>query len=366
MNGIEQFLEGIYLEALKRDLVNDSFKIPENLQKHLAYIADYADNNKGVLAVLVTSIVYKCLHPTQDIRNHQQSITNGYSGRTFDTHYITPFLRAKAFPNMASSGWLTRSLEQKSPYTLSYPGAITPQKIKTAFLETLDIIQNQNINVVEALQYLLARLIHIRDSRQVEIAKPKNLSINAIMDVLVKHFDYPYSGRGASRLPVLAFFAVYTSLVKELKRYEGKHLLPIESHTSADSQSGRLGDIDIVDETGAAFESVEVKSGIAITTDIVERAKEKILPSSVCRYYILSTKAIRKQDEAHIAELISQVKNTHGCQIVINGIVPSLKYYLRLLENPVSFIENYANLLVFDQGIKFEHRNQWNKIIGTL
>jgi DNA (cytosine-5)-methyltransferase 1 len=50
-----------------------------------------------------------------------------------------------------------------------------------------------------------------------------------------------------------------------VKRFEGKKLLDIESHTSADSRSGRIGDIDIVDEKGRAFEAVEVKHGIPIT-----------------------------------------------------------------------------------------------------
>lgn len=43
----------------------------------------------------------------------------GYSGRSFDTKYITPFMKFK-FPKIAmrESGWLTRSLEQLEPYDL--------------------------------------------------------------------------------------------------------------------------------------------------------------------------------------------------------------------------------------------------------
>lgn len=366
MNSVEQFIENQYSKALASNMVADFETLPVSLRGYLDYVADNADGNKGVLAVVMTSLVYKSLHPHQDVRCHQQSIEGGYSGRTFDTHYITPFLREKSFPNMASSGWLTRSLEQKHPYTQSYPGAITPEKMKIAFLGILDIIQNQDINLCDAVKYLFAKLIAIRDSRRVEIAKPKNLSIETIIDVLIRHFNHDYAGRGASRLPVLAFYAVYMVLLKEIKRYNGKMLLPLESHTSADSQSGRLGDIDVVDGNGNSFEAVEVKSGIPVTYDIVERAKEKILPSHVVRYYILSTKPVRKGDEAAISDVVAQVKNTHGCQIVVNGIIPSLKYYLRLLENPTSFIENYAGLLSSDTNVKFEHRKVWNEIIGNL
>lgn len=87
------------------------------------------------------SIIHKSLHPNQDIRNHQTSIENGYSGRTFDTKYITPFLKSVKFPAMAESGWLTRSLEQKVPYDSYYSGAIKPDSLKTAFLQIIDFIQ---------------------------------------------------------------------------------------------------------------------------------------------------------------------------------------------------------------------------------
>lgn len=56
----------------------------------------------------VTLIVYKILHPQQDIRNHQTQIKGGFSGRTIDTKYITPTLKELNLPSMAESGWLTR------------------------------------------------------------------------------------------------------------------------------------------------------------------------------------------------------------------------------------------------------------------
>ena len=44
------------------------------------------------------------------------NMEGGYSGRSFDTKYITPFLKQKRFLGaMKESGWLTRSLEQNIP-----------------------------------------------------------------------------------------------------------------------------------------------------------------------------------------------------------------------------------------------------------
>ena len=366
MNDIEQRIERLYNEALSKDLERDFIGLPDLLIGHLDTIALASENSKGVLAVTLTSLAYKLLHPEQDIRRHQQSIDGGYSGRTFDSHYITPFLRAKSFPNMAESGWLTRSLEQKVPYDLNYPGAISPRTLKDAFLGTLDMVENDTFDLEAAIQYIFARLARIRDSRIIELAKPKNLSISDIIKALECHFTSTYRCRGASRLPVIAFYAVYQAMMPELKRYDEMTLLPLESHNSADARSGRLGDIDIVDRNGSAFEAVEVKYDIPIDKNIIERAKEKILPSSVRRYYVLSTCSVHKDEMAYISEIIKQVKNSHGCQIVVNGIIPSLKYYLRLLSDTALFVDNYAQLLASDESVKFEHRQRWNEIIAAL
>ena len=365
MNEIENYIETLYQKALSLETIR-MLQLSDSSRKNIDVIVEASENSKGVLAVTMTSLIYKSLHPEQDIRRHQTSIANGYSGRTFDSHYITPFLRGKSFPNMAESGWLTRSLEQKWPYTKDYPGAIKPLQLKNAFLELLGEVETDGYNSTDAIVYLFHQLISQRDSKRIELAKPTNLSISSIIDVLIRHFFFPYKSRGASRLPVLAFYAIYQSLIRELKRFENKELLSLENHNSADAQSGRLGDINVLDENGDPFEAVEIKHDIPVSIDIVERAREKILPSGVSRYYILSTAEIKKADIDKIDVIVNQVKNSHGCQIVVNGIIPSLKYYLRLLENPSSFLINYVTLLNTDETVKFEHKEAWNTIISQL
>lgn len=368
MRDVTEFLEEKFNNAIAESAESSRYidGLPLSMRNNLDSIADLAENARGVLAVTVTSLVYKALNPQQDIRCHQTSIPGGYSGRTFDTHYITPFLREKAFPNMSTTGWMTRSLEQKHPYDFNYPGAIQPDKIKRVFLSLIDQIETSLVPMDIAIEYLFTKLIQLRDQKKIELATPKNLSINSIMEALTKHFSRKYKYSGASRLPVLAFYAVYQALSAEVKRYEGKRLLTLEKHNSADSRSGRLGDIDVVDGMGNHFEAVEIKYDIPINKEIVEIVKEKILPSAASRYYILSTKGIKKGDEDVISTIIHQVKNTHGCQIVINGIIPSLKYYLRLLDDTSVFIQNYAKLMTNDETIKFEHKEAWNKIIADL
>jgi len=269
------------------------------------------------------------------------------------------------FPAMAESGWLTRSLEQKVPYDLNYSGAIRPDSLKSAFLQTIDFIQ-QGKDIDKLLCFLLQGLIIQRNAQQIDLAKPLNLPIATIIDLLSKHFDTKYSSEGASRLPVLALYAAYQCLINETKRFEGKVLLPMESHTSADSRSGRIGDIDIIDEKERAFEAVEVKHGIPITAQLVKDAFEKFKTTQVNRYYLLSTANIDTSQADEINKEIERIKNIHGCHVIANGLTNSLKYYLRLLSDTSEFIENYVNLIEIDTALKFEHKTEWNKIISQM
>ncbi len=120
----------------------DSLGLRETQLRKIQMIVDKEETFKGVYTVLTTSLVYKSNNPNQDIRLHQANMNNGYSGRNFDTRFITPFLKQKQFLGaMKESGWLTRSLKQNLPYTLDYPGKISNIDVKKAFLEILDDIE---------------------------------------------------------------------------------------------------------------------------------------------------------------------------------------------------------------------------------
>ncbi|SDG83041.1 DNA (cytosine-5)-methyltransferase 1 [Pedobacter terrae] len=362
----EELLNNLLDEAMSK--VGSGISIVSGLQDVekdlLAKLIEYSEKSRGVLSVVITSITYKALHPEQDIRNHQVSIPNGYSGRGFDTKYITPFMKRQKFPYMAESGWLTRSLEQKVPYNKDFPGGMNP-KLKPTFLEVIDRVQH-GANCSEYLSFLFQALIIKRNSQILALSRPSALSISTILEVLINHFNGSYSSTGASRLPVLAIFAAYQCLINEVKRFNNKKLLPLESHTSADKRSGRIGDIDLTDEKNRAFEAVEVKHGIPITLQIVEDAFNKFQSTNVSRYYILSTANTTDDEWIKIQAEVQRIKNVHGCQLIVNGIMPTLKYYLRLLDDPSEFINNYVKLVEDDKALKFEHKLRWNVLIGEM
>ena len=88
MSSPDEFLNEMYDEALT--LVGSGSNIVTNIEgdnlDNLNLIISHSESSKGVMTVMLTSLCYKCLNPAQDIRNHQTSIPNGYSGRSFDSN----------------------------------------------------------------------------------------------------------------------------------------------------------------------------------------------------------------------------------------------------------------------------------------
>lgn len=365
----KEILNKIYAKALtllNENKIESVFNSLSNMEKsHIEVITENFEGSKGVLTVLITSLVHKLYNPRQDIRRHQDNMNGGYSGRGIDTKYITPFMKEMGFPAMSESGWLTRSLEQNLPYDLSYPGKITPKELKTAFLYLFDQIESHNESPEKYLLILFTRLIEHREKKKIDLAKPSALTIATIINFLKQHFEAKYSTRGASRLPTLAIYAAYQCMVKEMKRFQGKRLMPLEEHTSSDKSSGRVGDIEIRDAEDKVFEAVEIKHGITINPQLIRDAYEKFKSHPILRYYLLST-VEDIQDGENINKEISRILKIHGCQVIINGIYPSLKYYLRLLHNTYDFIDNYVENLKRDKTIKFEHKLKWNEIVSGV
>jgi len=229
MSVIIDFLNEKYNECL--NCLGSSNDIIQKLnsneaEKDILEILKHSESSKGVLTVVLTSLVYKIFHPEQDIRYHQANMNKGYSGRSFDTANITPFLKQHKFPAMAESGWLTRSLEQNIPYDRKYPGKISPAVLKDAFLAMIDYIQKAKENE-NLLYYIMQYLIIQRNANTILLARPTNLSIKDVIQRLNAHFSSNYSSGGAARLPVLAIQAVYICLINELERYKEKKLLPL-------------------------------------------------------------------------------------------------------------------------------------------
>ncbi|MGI8787817.1 MAG: hypothetical protein ACR2HG_08675 [Pyrinomonadaceae bacterium] len=359
----KEVLQTALAEARRKSLPEILNELSDEAIRELKIVADNAESLKAVLGVTLTSLVYKIYQPAQDIRFHQENMRGGYSGRTFDTKFVTPFLQ-NHFPHfaMAESAWLTRSLEQPFPYTLDYGGKIRNKQLKAAFLNLLDRLQSRKNIAEKLLVALFALLLEKSAAHESLFAASKvlgNLTISKIIEAVGQHIFFRYGVSGAARLPVLAIYAVYELLTQDVKRYENKTLAPLESHTSPDSRSKALGDIEVLNADGDCFEAVEIKHGKPVTAGMLGIVFRKIQNESVERYYILTTREPNTIDADEVVGKLTEIGKTHSCQIIVNGVLPSLKYYLRLISKPENFIDLYARLLESEfnraSGIKSEH-----------
>ncbi|WPF89137.1 hypothetical protein WEU38_02325 [Cyanobacterium aponinum AL20118] len=362
----KELLISIYQEVIEGK--SYSSKINNGTLKNIEIIAKKCFSQKGVYTVLVTLIIYKILHPEQDIRNHQAQIEGGFSGRVIDTQYISPTLRELGLPAMAESGWTTRSLEQPYPYTLDYQGRIGNKQVKKAFLELLDTIQNQKINPKYILHELLTQIIAIQQLNKVVIQPLNNaekLTINKIIKVLDSQFSFNYKIFGGSKLPVLAFYSLYQVIITEISRYNNCQLKQLGSHTASDKRSKTAGDIEIFNND-KLFEVLEIKLDKQVDLNIIRIAREKIIKYNPQRYYVLSYLDVKEEERKEIDDIIEKVKYEHGCQMIVNGVIPTLKYYLRLISKLDNFINAYSRLIQDDLELKSVHKQKWIELLKEL
>ncbi len=388
MNHQEKLIE-IY-----KFILNESYKsiktiaeiqrIPQDILDNIRLIGANCSKQKGVYTVLVTLLTHKYLFPQQDIRFHQKKLPSGFSARTIDTKYITPTLKNLGLPSSSESGWLTRSLEQPFPYTMEYQGKISGKGVKTAFLSILNFIETDllPINQQKISELLLISLlkivIELSNKEIIEFDKITELSgqkqkkvelkINDIISYLQEHFYSKYTTKGASKLPVIAIYAIYKLIVQEIARYKNYTLKPLGSHTASDRTSKSAGDIEVysIEPDNHLLEVIEIKYEKLIDKHMVAIAKEKILRFSPRRYLILSSVNVKKEDENDINQIIDEILNNHQCQLIVNGIFPTLKYYLRLVNSLAEFINQYSSLIETDQEIDFEHKQKWAEIIQKI
>ncbi len=360
MNHREKLLE-IYESSSS---ISD-IEIPIEILPFLIVIGDNIERQRGVFTVIITLGIHKILFPNQDIRYHQDNMTGGFSGRSVDTKYITPTMKQLELPSMSESGWLTRSLEQPYPYLKEYNGKIGSVQVKESFLEVVDFIQHNSEQTENILRILLKRGIDLREDNRVEVSpieNPEKITIENIIGSLNEFFSENYKISGGSKLPVLSFYCIYQILLREMKRFDGCVLGELGSHTSSDRTSKTSGDIEVFSGDGMLLESLEIKFEIEIDNHIVNRVIEKIHKYNPKRYYILTTLGIKEDDYSEVISKVHKLKEIHGCQLIINGLLPTLKYYLRLIENLEEFLSIFTDSVVSDKELKVIHKIRWSEI----
>lgn len=371
---IEKYLDHC-LERAEKLYIASPKELPEELSNYLSpdflsslkQIADACQKETTAYTNVFTGMAIKATYCNGvDIRYHQTGIQGqtdrpaGFNFRGLSEKLIYPWLTSKDFKS-AKSGWQTRTMERPKPYLLSYDENI--QNVKQPFLDCYNQVEENGQSGELAIIYLLWRQMQLRDASRIVIATPNIDDVLKITSFFEKHFNYHYrNSRGASRLPTLAMYAIYQCLMSELGRFEGRALKHLEDHSAADAQTGALGDIEVVNEDGTVYEVLEIKHKLVVTKEMVISARKKIQGSRIDRYYIL-TDSHEHEPSEEVRNEVAIVEERLGCQMIVNGIVPTIKYYLRLLRKPSDIFPFYAKLLESDRSIAYEQKDVWNKIV---
>ena len=109
-------------------------------------------------------------------------------------------------------------------------------------------IEVNNINPKYILVEIFKLIIEIQETDKITIVpleNPEKLTIDRTIRLLEKQFNFDYKTSYGSKLPVLAFYAIYQLLLNEISRYNRCKLKELGSHTASDRTSKSSGDIEI-------------------------------------------------------------------------------------------------------------------------
>jgi|694.fasta_scaffold96660_1 DNA (cytosine-5)-methyltransferase 1 len=369
-----EILEKFYQQAIELIENQALSEIQEEIKVSLDIFIQKIETDKSLIQVIITTLLKKIIKPEQDIRLHMAKFPNGYSARVLDTKVTTPFFKIN-FPRYANkeTAFLTKATRAEIIWNFE-EGIKLPLRSKSLvepFLTLIDKIENQKIDIEQCIIYILSQLHLLSQYHEVvfletlEVANSVSIiNINRVMKMVERHFQEPLS----SRLPVIVIFAIYKQLFKTIRRFENKILLPLNVHTSADKHG--YGDIEIRDNHNNPFEILEIKHNVPIDRNMILDIVKKSANTTIERYYILTTYKdcfINQDEEEYINELILNIKRESGLEIIANGIVNTLKYYLRFIEDYREFINTYTEELVKDARnsteIKESHIQAWRIIL---
>lgn len=188
-------------------------------------------------------------------------------------------------------------------------------------------------------------------------------SDDALIQKIRYVLDSLFSTTDCATIPQLAVIAIYQCLIQETKRFQGKSIWPLEEVFSSRIREQRILDFEVLSPDGKLFERVVVHHRVPITLNLLKVSENAFRTKSPDRVYLLSTIGTPAGKMSKITLEAERIKSAHGFEVIVDGVLPTIEYYLRILDNTQGFIECYMNLLENDKSVKFEHKQRWNELI---
>lgn len=299
------------------------------------------------LKATVVSLVAKLAYPHWDTRKHQTQLGGLYSLRSLDTTVVSKHLYEIGWYKTNTPFALTRSFENKEPYTMQYSGSIKPLKSKNAFLS---IVNSINVEFDRKLTVDMARYIlnHLRKQHEsgvlltgTTMTISKHVSLKTVKDILSDIFKI---GIGMSVTPSIVAHALCTIVQPYI--WDDVNVRILKEHTANDKHS--IGDVEVYNTDGSPFLAIEIKHNLDVTESIVSTFEGKT--SNVILKYILTTKTIHSRSTDSNVYIGNVVEWTlfylHSCLIYNNRIIDEFIILVRknLLEYVNLKHENKVNI----------------------
>ena len=316
--------------------------------KQVEFVCRNPQNRSGA-RLLMACLLAKVHQPEVDIRKPYTAIQDNdtYSGRTYDETYISPFIVEHALPFNPTTAFLTPALRKRNIVLTTEVDLVgRPPQLYQTVLHLFDRVEKGNISAAVLLAQTMRSLLSFRDENRhrLETLLAGNsegelpLSSEAIVTLIEQHLQCP----NASRLPVLVVAAAY----KAAENFLGERILPLQSHTAADHQTGASGDLEItlIDDTEVVT-AYEMKAQPVRRGDI-DRALQKIANSSqrIDNYIFITTDVIEVEISEHAA---SVYEKTGGVEMVVLDCIGFLRHFLHLFHRLRSqFLDAYQELLL--------------------
>ena len=318
-------------------------------RSQIDYICRNLQNRAGV-RFLMACLLAKLHRPSLDIRMPYTEIGGDdcYSGRHYDETYIASFVEMHDLPCNATTAFLTPAFRNHE-VMLSKNATLMgrPRKLYEYVLSLLDDVARKKISPQNLLREIVRLLVIRRDEQKsrmetllanLQQSDPSHLTVDAIANIVQQHLNQRHS----SRLPVLAFHAIYRTIQTQLN----ERAIPLQAHNAADSQTKALGDIEIaVQESDEVITVYEMKTK-EITRADVSKAFRKLVQSQsdIKQYLFITTKPVSDS----VAEEIYKVnEQQYGVEFAALDCVSFLRYFLHLFyQQRLVFLDAYQDLVL--------------------
>lgn len=281
----EGFLDTIYKDVGPNMQISED-QLPQKYRTNFSTLIDSITSEVGRALVVLTvnQLTIKAIAPEQSIRLHKGnknagsfSWSEGISMRSIDSKFVTPFLRKNGLLNMNKDGsFMTRSLAENYPYTQLYKANLKADK--EDWLTTVDAIEDNNIDAVSALKYVLS-LLKNHSMQFVELADKAHLAANQFAnkhdfkDIKNIITSFIVNSSYKARIFEVAMHSLFQAF-QDLHLLEGS-LSPMTQMRSANKKHSNVGDIEVYDNN-ALIESWDAKFGKEYLRDELEELDDKI------------------------------------------------------------------------------------------